>query len=85
MPPWHELGAAAGSGLREIGLFDQRRAIAARRRFDRRGQAACAAANHQNIPGNRLVPQPLQHFRTVHDSGNDYLIEYNPRGENCRI
>jgi hypothetical protein len=66
-----ELRAAAGRGLCKIGLLDQHRAVAARRRFNRRGQTTRAAADHQHVPDDRLILQPLQHFSTVHYFGND--------------
>ena len=81
----NEFRAATGSGLSEIGLLDQRRAIAARRRFDRRGQTARAATNHQHIPDVRLIPYLLQHFSAVHNLGNDCLTEHPPPGEICLI
>ncbi len=66
-PAMHELGAAAGGFLGEIGALDQQRTVAAGSGFHRGAQAGSSASNHQHIPGFRFRAEETQNiFSRIH-------------------
>ena len=61
-PAMHELGAAAGGSLGEVGALDQQRAVAAGGGFNRGAQAGGSAADHRHVPGFRFRAEETQNI-----------------------